>query len=788
MPAGRRPKPKPNTSGLWNHGKTPPVLIPQPLLPSSDLEDSEDDAEWDPHLAHDSLRPDFKNDIGESDLDEESEWEDCEDAGKLSMMRSLERALEAEARDGEWLPPAQVREKQKNESRKRPRPKEYKKGPDIMSKSECTRRRYKKLICNQTILNLFDFSCTLRPQPSTSNTGTEATSESESVPASPAAAASELAPAVPRPMNDIEVVPNSDLKAQSAEMDSPGTGLEGNEEEEEEAFEEEIMEDMGGGIEMRPWEKLCEQLQDDLKKKKNLMLAQINQLTILCNFTTLCLKGYGQTAASQEIARQWHAGEGVHFALRVCALARHYQIFEQLPKEKRGGSRNVNSHLHVECVWRATLKWLVALPYGGVTPQKFQHALNTTILPSLNIGLRRPLCERTACRWLVKLDWHRTLLWKGVYMDGHERPDVTKYRQEVFLPRMAEYECCMDQYEGVELKLVPPTLKPGEKKVDAIFHDESCFHVNEYKRTAWLPEGATILQKKGRGQLIHVSDFITEPTGHLVLRNDNGKIVEDACKIIFPGSNGDPWWDTAQLIEQVKRVIKIFEKVHPGCVALFIFDQSSAHASLPPDALQAFEMNKSNGGKQRKQRDTVIPQSNPDPRFRGQPQKMTLDNGEAKGLQQVPTERGFNVRKLRVKCAPVCPFKSQGCCMARLLSQQDDFMHQDSMLELTLKEAGHACMFLPKFHCELNPIEMYWGWAKYRYREVVKTNFEHAKRVALEALDSCPVEVIRRFIKRAWRFMTAWAVRKQKQHRQVSRRAMMAIEAVLNDYIKTVPS
>ena len=52
---------------------------------------------------------------------------------------------------------------------------------------------------------------------------------------------------------------------------------------------------------------------------------------------------------------------------------------------------------------------------------------------------------------------------------------------------------------------------------------------------------------------------------------------------------------------QIKSAIEIFEVAHPGCQALFIFDQSSAHASLPLDALQAFDMNKSNGGKQCKQ-------------------------------------------------------------------------------------------------------------------------------------------------------------------------------------------
>lgn len=221
-----------------------------------------------------------------------------------------------------------------------------------------------------------------------------------------------------------------------------------------------------------------------------------------------------------------------------------------------------------------------------------------------------------------------------------------------------------------------------------------------------LCEGEQPLQKKSCGRLIHVSDFICSEMGRLILRDQDGNIVQDAQKIIFPGANGDPWWDTEQLIAQIKSAIEIFEAAHPGCQALFIFDQSSTHASLPLDALKAFEMNKSNGGKQQKQHDTVIPQSNPDPHYHGQPQSMTTGLREANGLKQVLDECGFNTTKLKAKCAPVCPFESQNCCMAQLLSQQEDFTDQLSMLETLIKDAGHECIFLPMFHCELNPIEM----------------------------------------------------------------------------------
>jgi hypothetical protein len=100
-----------------------------------------------------------------------------------------------------------------------------------------------------------------------------------------------------------------------------------------------------------------------------------------------------------------------------------------------------------------------------------------------------------------------------------------------------------------------------------------------------LQEGEVLLQSKSHGHLIHVSDFVNEVSGQLVKRNKDGEIAMDAQKIIYPGLNGDAWWDHEQLLAQVRHTIQIFEAAHPGCVALFIFDQSFTHASLGPNAL-----------------------------------------------------------------------------------------------------------------------------------------------------------------------------------------------------------
>jgi hypothetical protein len=122
---------------------------------------------------------------------------------------------------------------------------------------------------------------------------------------------------------------------------------------------------------------------------------------------------------------------------------------------------------------------------GSVTPKKFMHGLNDTILPSLGIVPSKPLCERTARRWLVKLGWSRTVIRKGVYLDGHERPDVIDYREKVFLPQMKEFERRMAKYQGPDLIRIEPELRVGERELICEFHDESCAHGFETQTSAW---------------------------------------------------------------------------------------------------------------------------------------------------------------------------------------------------------------------------------------------------------------------------------------------------------------
>jgi hypothetical protein len=246
---------------------------------------------------------------------------------------------------------------------------------------------------------------------------------------------------------------------------------------------------------IRSWEELREQLKSDLLEgyKKNATPTILNKLTVLRNFATLRIKGVRRMAASEEIARQFHDGTGSYFARQIRVLARHYQLFEQLPEEKRGGTGG-RSLLKDERVQAAAKTYLLGVPLGEVTPRKFHRALTKDILPTLGFTVKAGLSERTARRWLLTLGWRRTRVKKGVYMDGHERPDVVEYRDNVFLPLMASFERRMAQWkpEGPGLVRVEPDLRPGEKRIIAVFQDESCFHANEYKGTVWCAPAADL--------------------------------------------------------------------------------------------------------------------------------------------------------------------------------------------------------------------------------------------------------------------------------------------------------
>jgi hypothetical protein len=141
------------------------------------------------------------------------------------------------------------------------------------------------------------------------------------------------------------------------------------------------------------------------------------------------------------------------------------------------------------------------------------------------------------------------------------------------------------------------------------------------------------------------------------------------------------------------------------------------------------------------------------------------------------------------------------------LSKQPDFAATKSLIAELIegwregKGKGVAgpvfiCRFLPKFHCELNPIERVWGYAKLliRERKLMEIKGETFADLVESALHSVPLTAVASFFRYSLRLMWAYTyhnstydiamqlAKKFSRHREPLREDVQAeVDAILAD-------
>lgn len=186
-------------------------------------------------------------------------------------------------------------------------------------------------------------------------------------------------------------------------------------------------------------------------------------------------------------------------------------------------------------------------------------------------------------------------------------------------------------------------------------------------------------------------------------------------------------------------------------------DNSQGHSAYAGDALLTSRMNLRPGGKQARMRsgwfmrdgekitqEMIFPSN--DPEYPDQP----------KGMRQVLIERGLWSNNLRMECKN-CNADATQCCARRILDLQPDFKAQHSLVQEVIETAGHLCIFLPKFHCELNFIEFFWGAVKKYLRDNCGYSFATLQENMPKALASVDLKIIRRWEHRMIRWMDAYS-------------------------------
>ena len=213
-------------------------------------------------------------------------------------------------------------------------------------------------------------------------------------------------------------------------------------------------------------------------------------------------------------------------------------------------------------------------------------------------------------------------------------------------------------------------------------------------------------------------------------------------------------------------------------------DNSQGHSAYSKDALVSSRMNLRPGGKQARMKDGWFMRND---QKVIQPMIFPMDHpefpDEPKGMKQVLQERGLWTNGLLMKCRDKCAKGLANCCAKRLLEAQPDFQEQRSLVQEVIKAAGHLSIFLPKFHCELNFIEYFWGAIKKYLRDHCDYSFPTLQENLPKALASVAVETIRKWEHRMWRWLEAYddglaareaqlrvqefSSRKYKSHRRV---------------------
>lgn len=173
------------------------------------------------------------------------------------------------------------------------------------------------------------------------------------------------------------------------------------------------------------------------------------------------------------------------------------------------------------------------------------------------------------------------------------------------------------------------------------------------------------------------------------------------------------------------------------------------------------------------------------------PDHPTDNADQPKGIKIVLAERGIVRPGLHGRCKK-CVIESESCCLKRILENQPDFLAQTSLVQEVIEAAGHLCIFLPKFHCELNFIEYSWSAVKKYLRDHCDFTFETLKANMPNALEAVQLSTIRKWEHRMYRWMDAYrsglgttdaqkqvrkfSSTKYKSHRRIPERVARAMD------------
>jgi transposase len=189
---------------------------------------------------------------------------------------------------------------------------------------------------------------------------------------------------------------------------------------------------------------------------------------------------------------------------------------------------------------------------------------------------------------------------------------------------------------------------------------------------------------------------------------------------------------------------------------------------------------------------------------------MQKENGIQKGLRTILTERGkfhnnqgHQLCKVCRPCLNKTPHserenKTEKCCAFYVLSQEPDFLEQKPWLTEVVMGHQFNIHYYPKYHCELNWIEMIWGWVKSYHRRNCTYSFadlDGEEGLTKTLNERIPLSFVRKAARHSLRYMhyyrlglegheLEFAVKKYKSHRDISSAQRAMIKSAFEEHCR----
>ncbi|KIY48963.1 hypothetical protein FISHEDRAFT_58593 [Fistulina hepatica ATCC 64428] len=189
-------------------------------------------------------------------------------------------------------------------------------------------------------------------------------------------------------------------------------------------------------------------------------------------------------------------------------------------------------------------------------PKGLKQYMEHELFPHIHLSPgKKGVSLTTCCSILAQEGFQYTEHAKGMYYDGHERPDVVVYRQDTFIPQLMALRPRVIEYVvsdvDKEVQKIPPNYV--ERRVALVVQDEMTCQQNDGAKSSWILDG----------------------------------------KSLEYGKNYEGYWTGEMFIDQLRdKIIPALEaRLGPGIQAAFLIDNSQGHAAYPKDVLLTSRMN-----------------------------------------------------------------------------------------------------------------------------------------------------------------------------------------------------